>query len=357
MGGLQRGEQHDNSRQQGKTGNKFHRFRNLFHDRPHLFQDGSHVKHGDARPGLDEFDQRAPVLRRQVETGYIGGRIAIQCFRVGDDKEIDIERIPIDPPGAGDGPGHPLVGNLEFEPVAQGNPQGMGELLLEGKQLFSAIAPPPACRQAVVFLQGFRYGQVERAPGETFCPLIRVVVGIDRLAVNGNQACPDHRVGTRRHAGPVIDELPHRVHLTGLDVDEEIIGGIGRQPAVPVRQQVGPHQRQQGKHHETDTDGQYLRRTQASPAHDVCQAEAGGYADTRPQRVQPVNCQARAQQRRGASDRQPGKTVQDQRLIARFPGRQQHQAGNGRRIDAQGAGGQGNQVAPEYPQGRNVFQP
>ena len=93
-----------------------------------------------------------------METGYVRRRVAVQCARVGNDEEINIERIPIDPPGIADRSDYPFIRNFKLQPVAQGNPQDGRELFLEGKQVFTGFAPPVSGRQAVVILQEFSDG-------------------------------------------------------------------------------------------------------------------------------------------------------------------------------------------------------
>ena len=341
LSGLQGGEQHDEPRQQGEAEHELHRPDDLLHNAPDLPEDGVHINDGDAGIGPDEIQQQAFVRRRQMEAGDVSGGVVIQRAGVDHDEEIDIESVPVNPPEIGDDPAHPLLRDGEGQAVAPGDVQGLRKLVFKGKQNVIRGAPPLAFHQAVVFLQGFRHRQVEDPPGEHARLFVFVVVGIDRLAVNGCQAGSHHGVRLGRQPGPGLHELLDLIDFAGLDVNEEIIGRALRQTVAPMLQQVGPHQGQQGQRHGAQARRQDLRRAQWGPADDVGQTKTDGAARLVPQPVKPANNQAGRQKRQQAGQQQAQQAVQGQFEIARLPQGQQEQAPDGGGIDDQIAGGQG----------------
>ena len=276
-----------------------------------------------------------------MEAGDVSGGVIVQRAGVDHDEKIDIESVPVNPPEIGDHPAHPLLRDGESQAVAPGDVQGLGKLIFKGKQKVIRVAPPLAFHQAVVFLQGFRHRQVEDPPGEHSRLFVFVVIGIDRLAVNGCQTGPHHGVRSSRQPGPGSHELLDFIDFAGLDVNEEIIGRALRQAVAPMLQQVGPHQGQQGQRHGAQAHRQDLRRAQRRPADDVGQAETNGAAHFGPEPVKPANGQASRQKRQQAGQQQTKHAVQGQFEIARLPQGQQQQAPDGGGIDDQVAGGQG----------------
>ena len=144
-----------------------------------------------------------------------------------------------------------------------------------------------------------RVRQVEFAFDQVAGARFGIGLAVDHLTIHPRQAPAHHRVELRvRHAG-LGEGLRHRVHLIGLDIDDEPVGRIGRGSVVPRADQIIARHGEQQQCHQADRKRHRLQHAHAATALQYGQCKAPPHAEraTPPQGhrqgAQSAGCQQR----------------------------------------------------------------
>ena len=144
---------------------------------------------------------------------------------------------------------------------------------------------------------------------------------------------------------------PQGAHVRGLDVDEEAVGGVRRQPLLPGPQQVEPHHREQQQGQDTDAEPGDLE-------HGPGRAPGQGREPQPPDPAAAPLDQGRQADQQGhrhhqghQGPRHPGQEPGGELDLPRLPPDQQGQGQPGRQGGAQGRGPRLilDRVAPRLP--------
>ena len=150
----------------------------------------------------------------------------------------------------------------------------------------------------------------------------------------------------------------NRERWSGLHVDHETIGRIGRHRTPPRRDQVGPRHRQQQQRHQPDRERDGLHdRVQRSSLHrrereSPRRIETGAVARGGDRAQQPVGDQREDRERTDESAQRD----QTHLHVARGPQRERTERHDAERIAERGARARQAHVAPDHSDGRDVPQ-
>ncbi|KAG1550702.1 hypothetical protein G6F50_013243 [Rhizopus delemar] len=211
--------------------------------------------------------------RRQQVVRGVAHRVGVQQH-----EEVRSERVPVRLAHAGDGEFALLFTDGNADAVAAGHPVTLGPADLHRRFRRRAVGRPD---RAV----GQRVGRREAAaPAEVQRPVLVIVVALGfagcrlpvlfrravhaqrRLAVDRDQAAGGHRFDAGIVGAQSAQRGQHAVTLFGLDVDQEVVWRIRRQPLAPLLQQArtGHRQQQQRAQRQRQPD-QLHHRQHAAP--------------------------------------------------------------------------------------------
>ena len=210
---------------------------------------------------------------------------------------------------------HGLAGDVEGELVADLDAERLLELGRQRDERLAGVGgrPPAPGDEAIVGAELGLPGQVLLAGREVLLAASAARV-LDRAAVDEREPAANHRQhpgGARALSLEEVHEVPAR---RGGNVDEEIVGQVRRQRALPVPVQVTAQDAQQQQHHDAGAEGDQLHDALGAAAAQIGDAEAPGDADAAAQPPREVDQQAAGERQQQDEGGEPGGEVQEQRM-------------------------------------------
>ncbi len=196
----------------------------------------------------------------------------------------------------------------------------------------SIDSPPEGSRQCVPPLAGDdavgrrqlgHPGKIELALGEP--PLARLgeAGGIERRAVHRDQTTAHHRIERHVASGSALEQRTHALDLVGQDIEDELVGCIGRQARPPVLHEIAAHRGEQQQRHQAEGERADLQARGQRPATQIGEPEAPGHAALRAGASAPPAAAMPPRPRRRRSPPMPPTMIAGGPGILRLPGDEQ----------------------------------
>ena len=198
------------------------------------------IDHGQVRKITRELVHQSLILRRQMERGNPCLRRIGHHRRVQDHEKIHLHRTPVELAQTGDRRFDHLPGDVEPEHVAQLQPERLGQTFLDRGFRFTVVEPASG-NDLILRWQTDHRRQVELALDQPFGAVVDIFVAAFQLVINLDQPAANHRI-----QGWINDAVGRQLTadtlgLVGLDIDDKLVGRIGRRGLTPGTDQIAAH--------------------------------------------------------------------------------------------------------------------